>query len=355
MECRRPNRGDSTGGFARLAAWLFPFFCIWLMTVETSGSGPSFSSNGILVPEKEGAVYRSEIVAVYVVKEGDRLTDLARRFYGDSEKTWLIEEANELVDMVTGQVLVIPLQLKNPGGLSDRGYQTVPILTYHHFRNKCSNTLCLPIDEFSTQMAFLKRAGYRTVTMRQVLSFINYNEPLPRKAVAITFDEGYRSVYDLAYPILKKHSFKATVFIYTSYIGTSPSALTWDQLREMSEAGFEVEAHTFSHADLTRKRKGESEPEYLKRIRQEMRAPRQLIYQQLGQEPIWLAYPYGRTSELVIAIAKEEGYRGGVTLTRGANPFFVDPFRVGRNQVTNPVKGSPFKDYLKTFNREALE
>jgi peptidoglycan/xylan/chitin deacetylase (PgdA/CDA1 family) len=325
------------------------------MTVETSGFCLSFSSSGFLVPEEEGAVYQFENVAVYVVKEGDRLTDLARRFYGDPEKTWLIEEANEFVDLEQGQVLVIPLRLKNPGGLFERGYQTVPILTYHHFSNKCSNALCMPIDEFSRQMALLKQEGYRTVTMKQVLRFINYQEPLPQNAVAITIDDGYRSVYDQVYPILRQHNFKATLFLYTDIIGSSPNALTWDQLREMVDSGFEVGAHTVSHADLTRKYKGESEAEYLKRIRLELRAPRKLIYQQLGQEPIWLAYPYGRTNDLVTTMAKEEGYLGGVTVSRGATPFFVDSFWVGRNQVMNPAKGRPFEDSLKTFSREALE
>ena len=76
--------------------------------------------------------------------------------------------------------------------------------------------------------------------------------------MAITIDDGYRSVYDLAYPILKKHNFTATLFIYTDFVDNSPNALTWEQLRELAQAGFEVEAHTITHADLTLKRKGES-------------------------------------------------------------------------------------------------
>ena len=191
--------------------------------------------------------------------------------------------------------------------------------------------------------------------MKQVLTFINYQEPLPEKAVAITIDDGYRSVYDLGYPILKRHNFKATLFIYTDFIGKSPNALTWEHLRQLAEAGFEVEAHTISHADLTRKRKGESEAAYLRRGRRELRVPRQLIYRHLRQKPIWLAYPYGRLNDLVIAMAQEEGYRGGVTVTRGSTPSFADPFRVGRNQVMNPGKGRPFKQLLESFRGEALQ
>ncbi len=355
MESRRHSRSDFRGRFAWLSACLFPFFCICLITAESNAFCLSLTSKRTLATGQEGAIYQRGNIAVYVVKEGDRLSELAHRFYGDPEKAWMIEDANEFSALEPGQVLIIPLRPTNPGGFSVKGYQMIPILTYHHFSNKCSNTLCMPIDEFSKQMAFLKKEGYRTVTMKQVLKFINYQEPLPQKAVAITIDDGYRSIYDLGYPILKRYNFRATLFIYTDFIGNSPNALTWEQLRQLGEAGFEVEAHTVSHADLTRKRKGENEAAYLQRVRMELRTPRKLIYQYLRQKPIWLAYPYGRLNDLVITMAQEEGYRGGVTVTRGSTPSFADPFRVGRNQVMNPVKGRPFKQLLESFGGEALQ
>lgn len=356
---RRRSRGKRKtslrGAIVKLAAKLVIFSCCWLLAV---GAGAFWLSSEAgkrpLVPEEQGALFKSGQVAVYVVKKGDRLADLARRFYGDPAKTWIIEEANELVALEPGQVLVIPLRFSNPGGLSVDGYQVVSILTYHHFSNQCTNTLCMPIEEFSRQMAFLKKEGYRPVTMKEVLGFIDYQEPLPAKAVAITIDDGYRSVYDLAYPILKQYNFKATLFIYTDFIGGSPNAITWDELRELTKAGFEVESHTITHADLTLRRKGESEAEYLARIKRELRVPRELIRKNLGQEAVWLAYPYGRWNDLVISMAMEEGYRGGVTVTRGASPFFVDPFRVGRNQVMNPGKGHSFEQLVKFFRGEAL-
>ena len=355
MESRRHSRSDFRGRFAWLSTCLFPFLCIWLITAESNAFCLSPTSKRTLVTEREGALYKRGNVAVYVVKEGDRLSELAHRFYGDPEKAWMIEDANEFSALVPGQVLIIPRRPSNPGGFSVKGYQMIPILTYHHFSTKCSNTLCMPIDEFSRQMTYLKKEGYRTVTMKQVLKFINFQEPLPQKAVAITIDDGYRSVYDLGYPILKRHNFKATLFIYTDFIGNSPNAMTWEQLRQLGKAGFEVEAHTISHADLTRKRKGESEAAYLQRVRRELRVPRKLIYQHLRQKPIWLAYPYGRLNDLVITMAQEEGYRGGVTVIRGSTPSFADPFRVGRNQVMNPGKGRPFKQLLESFRGEALQ
>ncbi len=353
---RRLQRSSNpVGVVARLATLLFAFSCCWLITSQAGAFRLAPPGKESLVPEEAGALFQSENVAVYVAKKGDRLTELARRFYGDPEKVWMIEEANESGSLKPGQVLVIPLRPANPGGLSAVGYQVVSVITYHHFSDQCTNALCMPIAEFSKQMAFLKKEGYRTVTMKQVLEFINYQEPLPRKAVAITIDDGYRSVYELAYPILKRYNFKASLFIYTDFIGDSPNSLSWEQLREMTENGLEVEAHTITHADLTRKRSGESEAEYRERVRRELRVPRELIRKHLGQEAVWLAYPYGRLNNLVISMAMEEGYRGGVTVTRGATPFFVDPFRVGRNQIMNPVKGHSFEKLVKFFRGELLQ
>jgi peptidoglycan/xylan/chitin deacetylase (PgdA/CDA1 family) len=267
----------------------------------------------------------------------------------------MIMETNELATLEPGQVLVIPLRPVNPGGLFADGYQVVSVLTYHHFSEQCSNALCMPVDEFARQMAFLKKEGYRAITMRELLKFIDYQEPLPRKAVAITIDDGYRSVYDLAYPILKKYDFTATLFIYTDFIDNSPNALTWEQLRELTRAGFEVEAHTITHADLTLKRKGESRVNYLQRIRRELQVPRELIGKHLGQNPIWLAYPYGRWNNLVVSMAIEVGYRGGVTVTRGVTPFFANPFKVGRIQIMNPEEGHSFEQLVKFYSGENLK
>ena len=353
---KRRKRIKQARAAGRIAALLVALLCLWLTPEGASGFLPgSGKDQSPLIKEEGGALFQAETVAVYVVKKGDRLTDLARRFYGDPDKVWMIVETNELVALEPGQVLVIPLRPVNPGGLFADGYQVVSVLTYHHFSEQCANTLCMPVDEFARQMAFLQKEGYRAVNMKELLEFIDYQEPLPRKAVAITIDDGYRSVYDLAYPILKKHNFTATLFIYTDFIDNSPNALTWDQLRELAQAGFEVESHTITHADLTLKRKGESQAKYLQRIEQELRVPRELIRMHLGQNPVWLAYPYGRWNNLVVSMAVDAGYKGGVTVTRGVTPFFANPFMVGRNQVMNPLTGDSFEQLVKFFRGANLQ
>jgi peptidoglycan/xylan/chitin deacetylase (PgdA/CDA1 family) len=351
--------GDKPGNLLRktarlLALSLYCYGCVLFpgraiaVSLGTAGEKPSGAAS-------QGRLFKTENMAIYVVKEKDRLAELANRFYGDPDKGWLILQANDLEVLEPGQVLILPLRPTNPGGLSPHGYQVVPVLLYHHFSTNCRTALCMPVTEFSQQMAYLKREGYHTVTMGQVLRFINYEEPLPPKAVAITIDDGYRSVYDLVYPELKKHGYKATLFIYTDFIDNSPNALTWEQLRELSAAGFEVEAHSISHADLTRRNKGESQRAYLRRIKEEVEVPRKIIHKHLGQEVNLLAYPYGRFNDLVISMTKEAGYLGAVSVIRGENPFFTDPYRIKRTQILNSVKAPAFETLLKTFHPEKLQ
>jgi len=77
--------------------------------------------------------------------------------------------------------------------------------------------LCAPTSVFDQQMRYLKDNHYRVISLNELLDFLNYRHAIPKRSVLITIDDGYRSAYDIAYPILKKYGFKATLFIYTDF------------------------------------------------------------------------------------------------------------------------------------------
>ena len=188
----------------------------------------------------ETTIYRSENYVIYKLQEPETPESLAKRFLGDEKKSWKIEEANPEKRFSIGQYIIIPLREKNKGGVSRDGYQVVPILTYHRFAKECNSVLCIPTDIFAKQMEYLKNNGYHVITSDDLFAFLDYREALPKKTVMITVDDGFRSVYDIAFPIMKKYGFTATLFVYTDYVGISKSAITWDQLREMKEEGFSI-------------------------------------------------------------------------------------------------------------------
>jgi peptidoglycan/xylan/chitin deacetylase (PgdA/CDA1 family) len=250
-------------------------------------------------------------------------------------------------------MILIPLKEQNKGGLTPKGYQVVPVLCYHHFDENCHSSLCTPISLFEEHMRYLKEEGYRVIPMRDLPGFLNYEKALPEKAVVLTIDDGYRSAYDVAYPILRKYGFTATLFIYTDFVGVSSSALTWDHLRAMKEGGFEVGSHTLSHCDLTKRREGEDMDAYLARVVSELRVSKEIIDEQLHQDTIYLAFPYGEYNQRILSLCEEMGYKLGFSVKRGGNPFFSDPLTLRRNQILRKDMQS-FVARLRTFRKFSL-
>ena len=296
---------------------------------------------------------QSEDFTLYRLQKGDTPVTVAERFLGDPRRSWVVEEANKAIAFKTGKIVVIPLKEENKAGLRPDGFQVVPILCYHRFADDCEGPLCLPARVFDQQMKYLRDSGYRAVSCSELLAFLEYRKGLPEKAVVITLDDGYRSAYEMAYPILKKYGFTATLFIYTDFVGASRNAVTWDQLREMKAHGFEVGGHSVSHADLTQQRKGEGAQMYKARIEKELRVSKQIIDRKLGQNTIFLAFPYGRYDETILGMCERFGYKMAVSVKRGSNPFYADPLTLRRNQILSKDMTN-FMSRLKTFQKASL-
>jgi peptidoglycan/xylan/chitin deacetylase (PgdA/CDA1 family) len=292
--------------------------------------------------------FRSEDYIVYRLQENDNAELLAEKFLKDGNRGWVIKEANENVPFEKGRFIVIPLKEERRGGLSSDGYQVVPILCYHRVADRCESPLCVTTSLFEEQMRYLKENRYHVVSMADFVEFLSYRRALPAKAVVINLDDGYRSSYEIAYPILEAYGFTATLFIYTDFIGTSTNSLTWDQLLKMKADGFEVGSHSLSHCDLTKKREGEENDRYIERISKELFLSKQIIDQKLHQNTRYFAFPYGDFNHRVLSLCKEAGYSLGLSVKRGGNPFFSDPLVLRRDQILRKdMKG--FTESLDTF------
>jgi len=291
---------------------------------------------------------------VTTARAGDTTTELARRFLGDAALAWMIEDYNDVTTLAAGQTVVIPRKPWNPSGVYADGYQLVPVLTYHDIGPHAKGRLVIGAKAFAEQMRYLKAHRYRVITLAEFHEFLQLKRQLPRRAVVLTFDDGYRSFLTHAYPVLKELGFTATLFVYTDYVGTGRNALGWDDLTRLTAEGFQVEGHTKSHGDL-RRQAGESEAEHSRRLRAELESSQRLFQQRLGRPAKFLAYPFGAADDAVLAYTRESGFVAGLTVFREGNSSFVPLFRIRRSQIYAEMTLDDFIKNLNTFAPEPIK
>jgi peptidoglycan/xylan/chitin deacetylase (PgdA/CDA1 family) len=339
---RRPDRIGWRHAVGMLAAALIVQGCV---------TPPPPAAEPEPAPPRETVVIgQDKDFTIVVVQRGEDLASLAQHYLGDAKKSWWIAEFNGIDRVQAGQEVVIPLRARNPYGVYASGFQTVPILCYHRFGPNRS-AMTLTAQSFEAQMDYLAQNGYRVIPLTELARFLDGKEPLPRKTVAITIDDGYRATYQIAYPILKKYNFPATVYLYSDFAGAA-DALTWPQMQEMVRSGLiEIQPHSKTHANLTVRLPGESEAKYAERIKREVDGPIAVIKERLAATTFSFAYPYGDVNDTVVDLLGRQGVQYGVTVTAGGNGFFAHRYMLRRTMIYGTEDLEQFKAKLATFAR----
>lgn len=192
--------------------------------------------------------------------------------------------------------------------------------------------------DFAAQLELIKKKGIPVVSLEELVQNDYKRKRWHRHVVLITFDDGYLTDYETAFPLLKRYNFPATFFITTQ---NQHAENRWEQWREMAAAGFTLGSHTVSHPCLT------DLP--LNQIRQELQESKQLIEAKTNQEVNYFAPPFGRYNEKVIAAAQEAGYEAMLTTKVGVNSFKADLFQLKRWTVR---RTTTLSDFEKMLNRE---
>lgn len=224
------------------------------------------------------------------------------------------------------------IPLPTPDGVARQA--RVPILMYHYLSDpppgadKYRRDLSVSPALFEQQLAYLKGQGYQSITLYDLLDHLAQGAPLPEKPVIITFDDGYRDNYANAFPLLQQYGFSATFFVLTDVTSQdAPAYMTWDQLREMTAAGMDVECHARVHEDLT----GNDDA----RLVWQVLGCREAIESELGQHPRFVAYPSGVFDDRVAAFFASDAYWGGVTTQQGSLHDSNALFQLKRLRVRN--------------------
>ncbi len=211
----------------------------------------------------------------------------------------------------------------------------IPVLNYHQINDVDENLLTVSTTEFETQMTWLEENGYHTITPAELVNALEGHGSLPDRPVLITFDDGYIDNYTCAFPILKKHGMKATIFIISEYVGMYPNYLTWEQLLEMQLHGIEFGSHTVDHNVLTELS--------LNSVIHELADSKRTLETQLGHRVEYLAYPCGYTNETIKARAAEAGYRAAFTVELGNTLPGDDLYALNRVPIFGAMPHTMFR------------
>jgi peptidoglycan/xylan/chitin deacetylase (PgdA/CDA1 family) len=210
----------------------------------------------------------------------------------------------------------------------------VPVLMYHSIAVDASEKFrrfAVDPDEFRAHMDYLDAAGYHPLTAAEFAANRQGNK-LPERPVILTFDDAYADFHSTALPILCQHSFRATLYVPTAYVGTTMSflrsvdeenraALSWNALREVAAEGVEIAAHSHTHPQMDRIP--------LTVISDEVRRSRSLLEENLGFEISGFAYPFGFWNRAARAAVAAVGFRYafavGELMTTSAQDIFTLP------------------------------
>lgn len=235
------------------------------------------------------------------------------------------------------QLQKIPEKMPAPGAMK------VPILIYHSVvpHNDSQSALQRYYDvapgSLDNQLRYLRDNGFTVIGLDFLADALAQNILLPPKSVVLTFDDGWENQFRYAYPLLKKYNDTATFFIYTHAIDHD-AFLTWNQVKEMDNAGMTIGGHTRTHPFLT----DITNPVDLRR---EIIGGKSVVENHIGHSIDLFAYPYGHYNDQIIQIVKEAGYKTARSTYKGIYHTAQDLYTLKGIEVTDD-----FAQFVKDLN-----
>ena len=238
----------------------------------------------------------------------------------------------------------LPTLTPTPVPLPDRA--AVPILMYHYVSalppnpDRYRRDLTVLPENFEAQLQYLTDEGYHTITLTDLTLHLTQGYPLPERPIVLTFDDGYSDAYEVVFPLLLEYGFTGTFFVLaTPTHFESPGYMTWAQMKEMADAGMEIQAHGRDHVDLRNR-----SYDYLV---YQIVGIQEAIRYHTGRLPRFFCYPSGQYDADVIAVLESAGYWGAVTTAWGETHTRDDLFEMPRLRIRGGDTLESFTDKLE--------
>ncbi len=229
-----------------------------------------------------------------------------------------------------------------PKPIIDRAAQVI-VLCYHRLEGKSGGPYSIEPALFEKHMQELKDRGIAVISMKDFLAWRKNEKNIPPKSALVTIDDGYTCGINTAVPILKKFGYPATFYVYLDFINKGGKSMSWAQLSELRDEGFDIGSHTVMHQNLNgpkpSKAKFATKDEWLA---DEIVRSKQVIEEQLGVRVISVAYPYGNNNPKVRDLVQQAGYDLAFTTYGQRVGHDASPYTIGRYDVT--AKGPKGED-----------
>lgn len=205
------------------------------------------------------------------------------------------------------------------------------VLGYHSFtKEKSDDQFVMELDQFEEQLKYLKKHNYKTISLDEAYDIFKNKKKIPRKTVMITFDDGYQSNYDLAFPILKKYKMKAVVFVVGYHAETSKDGyMSLETLNKIKTEypNVEVASHTYNlHVSGV---VGIDK----KQLEEDFKKMNDIV------DTKYFAYPYGKNDKTTEEVLKDNGYKLAFTFGPGKEHrragLEKDLYKIPRLNITN--------------------
>ena len=192
-----------------------------------------------------------------------------------------------------------------------RGADSGVIVLYHHVATDTPPSTTISPADFRRHLEYLRDNEYNIMALDDMVEALRDRESIPDKSVAITFDDGYISIYEEAFPMLQSFGFPFTLFLSTGPIDENQrNYMNWDQVRELSDAGAIIANHMVEHPYMLERQGNESDEQWISRLRLELLAAERAIESNTGQSHRYLAYPYGEFDTEIKDMLSREGFTG---------------------------------------------
>ena len=220
------------------------------------------------------------------------------------------------------------------------------VLMYHRFEDQRFPSTSISVKNFRQQIQYLKENKFNILPISDLVLFFNENYDIPEKSVFITIDDGYKSFYEHAFPILKEQKVPFSLFLSTKFVSNQENSdfMNWRMIEELSKNKGEILNHTDSHPKLLELQ--------IHKVKKEFELAEKKIKSKIGRLQKVVSYPYGESNLQIQELVKKMGYNIG--FSQHSSPIHINENKLALPRFAINDEFGGIKRFIQIVNSKAL-